>query len=130
MVDAITDLFIIILIIKYAVLLYVCVAGAPGKVGGLELTYHSEQELRLQWSRPGDFPSDVLITYHINITNTSTGAVTQVGHLQWVCVRLHMPVMDKNGRKYVADLLSSLICTAEKFSVIDYNCGREGSELV
>ena len=63
--------------------LYCCmcvVAGPPGKVGGLELTYHSEQELRLQWSRPGDFPSDVLITYHINITNTSSGAVTQVGH--------------------------------------------------
>ena len=37
-----------------------------------------------------------------------------------------MQVMDKNGRKYVADLLSSLICTAGKFSVIDYNCGREG----
>ena len=54
------------------------VAGPPGKVGRLELTYHSEQELRLQWSRPGDFPSDVLITYHINITNTSSGAVTQV----------------------------------------------------
>ena len=59
---------------------YVCVAGPPGKVGGLELMYHSEQELRLQWSRPGDFPSDILITYHINITNTSSGAVTQVGH--------------------------------------------------
>ena len=68
-------------IILDSVLLYVCVvAGPPGKVGGLELIYHSEQELRLQWSRPGDFPSDILITYHINITNTSSGAVTQVGH--------------------------------------------------
>ena len=69
------------IILLNSVLLYVCVvAGSPGKVGGLELTYHSEQELRLQWSRPGDFPSDVLITYHINITNISSGAVTQVGH--------------------------------------------------
>ena len=74
---------------KTIILNSVCVvAGPPVKVGGLELMYHSEQELRLQWSRPGDFPSDILITYHINITNTSSGAVTQVGHDVW-CV--HVP---------------------------------------
>ena len=50
---------------------------APDEVRNLELMYHSETELRLQWTRPANIHEDVNITYLVDIMNL-TSAVTQV----------------------------------------------------
>jgi hypothetical protein len=51
---------------------------APGPVRGLELTYSSESELRLQWASPEEGHPSVLVSYSVTVTNTVTGATELV----------------------------------------------------
>jgi hypothetical protein len=51
---------------------------APNAVRNLNLTYHSETKLRLQWTRPAGIDDAVNITYLVHIMNNSTANVTQM----------------------------------------------------
>ena len=53
-------------------------ADAPFPPGDLQLNYQSEEQLILQWKRPAELSDSVDVTYHVDITNVTSGNIIQV----------------------------------------------------